>query len=132
MVFIIKTVKDPIYFEKYLSTSENEYVFIKFYKNNKIKFFNSINKIKIKKIISQYSYEGKHILYNFGYNMQEYDKIIFKCVYLKKSKFFNKKIGDVMFIIINYNGGMILYKYDFRNNKCVYNTTLIENKEKII
>ncbi len=135
MVFVIEAIKEPIYFIKKISMTETEYIFIRFYKDDKIRFFSSNDKIKIKikKFINQKSYEGENILYNLGYNMKEYEKIIFKCRFLKKCKIFNKKICDVLFIIINYNGSMMLYKYDIqKNNKYVYNSTLLEDKENYL
>ncbi len=133
MVVKIKHIKDPIYFIKNLSITDTEYIIIKFYENN-IKLLNSQNntEIKIKKIINKSSSEGKYILYKLGYNMDNYDKLILKCTFLIKSRIFNKKINDILIIIVNYNGSMILYKYIiYKNNRYVYDGTFIEDMENI-
>ncbi len=135
MVVTIKNIKDPIYFYKNLSTTDTEYIIIKFYENNNIKLVNSQNniKIKIKKIINKSSAEGEYILYSMGYNMYNYDKLILKCKFLIKSGFFNKKIHDALIIIINYNGSMVLYKYIInKNNIYVYDGTFMEDMEKYL
>jgi hypothetical protein len=130
MVVTIKHTKDPMYFINNLSIIKKEYIIIKFYNNNKIKLVSSEDNIKIKinKIINKSSLKGKYILYSLGYNIDNYDKLILECTFLIKSRFINKKINDILIIIINYNGSMVLYKYIiYKNNKYVYNGTLIED-----
>ena len=129
MVLVLKHKKEPIYFVKYLSINEIECIFIKFYKN-KIKLFDPVNnvKIKINKIIDKNSNKGKRILYNLGY-IDNNDKIILKCTI--KSKL-NKKINDMLIIIINNIVSMTLDKYIInKNNNFSYYSTLMEDKENL-
>ena len=124
--------KDIIYFSKEITKSEHIYICIKFNKKN-IKVHDPSNNIKIvvKKNIDKNSNTGKYILYRLGYNIDEYDKIILKCVYSKKSCLINEKINDVLLIIVNYNGSMIVYKYNinYNNGTYLYDYTLMQDRD---
>ena len=117
MTFI--TDKIPIYFSKEVSKTQNICIGI-YYLNNKIKIFDLSNNIKISinKNINKSSKLGKYILYTLGYNIDNYDKLILKCTYSNKSCIFNKKINNVLLIIVNYKGSIIIYKYNIHK---IYN-----------
>jgi hypothetical protein len=129
MVIIIKHTKEAIYFVKYLSINKIECIVVNFYENNKIKLFDLFDKvkIKIKKIIDKSSDEGKYILYNLGY-IDSYDKIILKCTVKIK---LNKKINNILFIIINHCVSMTLDKYIIHDNNYTYDSSLMEDKENL-
>jgi hypothetical protein len=129
MVITIKYTKEPIYFVKYLSINKIECIVVNFYENNKIKLFDLFDKvkIKIKKIIDKSSDEGKYILYNLGY-IDSYDKIILKCTVKIK---LNKKINNILFIIINHCVSMTLDKYIIHDNNYTYDSSLMEDKENL-
>lgn len=95
--------------------------------NNSSKIRNNI-KISIKKNINVSSPNGRFILYNLGYNTDDYEKIILKCRYSLKSYIFNKKINNVLLIIVNYNGSLIIYKYNIYKNKYTYDSTYIQEE----
>jgi hypothetical protein len=83
--------------------------------------------ISLKENINQYSSKGKYILYILGYTMDNYDKLILKCRYFSKCKIFNKKLYDVLLIIVNYNGSFMLYKYIINKKykyKYLYDSTV--------
>lgn len=129
MVITIKYIKEPIYFIKYLSPDKVDCIVVKFYENNKIKLFDLFDNVKIKiiKYIDISSDKGKYILYNLGY-IDKYDKIILKCSI--KSQL-NKKIKNVLFIIINHDVSMTLDKYIIHNNNYTYDSSLMEDKENL-
>ena len=127
MTFI--TDKIPIYFSKEVSKTQNICIGI-YYLNNKIKIFDLSNNIKISinKNINKSSKLGKYILYTLGYNIDNYDKLILKCTYSNKSCIFNKKINNVLLIIVNYKGSIIIYKYNIHKNDIYsYDYTLMQD-----
>jgi hypothetical protein len=83
--------------------------------------------ITIKKNIKTNSLYGKFILYNLGYNIDNYEKVILKCRNSIKSFIFNKKINNILLIIVNYNGSLIIYKYNIYKNIYTYDSTFIQN-----
>jgi hypothetical protein len=95
--------------------------------NNSSKINDNI-KISIKKNIKVSSPNGRFILYNLGYNTDDHEKIILKCRYSLKSYIFNKKINNVLLIIVNYNGSLIIYKYNIYKNKYTYDSTYIQKE----
>ena len=131
MTFI--TDKSPIYFSKEISMTENICIGI-YYVNKKIKIFDISNNIKISiiKNIDKSSNNGKYILYTLGYNIDNYDKLILKCTYSNKSCIFNKKINNVLLILVNYNGSIIVYKYNIhKNNIYSYDYTLMQDRDTV-
>lgn len=130
-----------IYFTNQTVTKEN--ICIKNFntKNMKIIYLPSINKltgielsktydnikITIKKNIKVNSLNGKLILYNLGYNIDNHEKIILKCRYSLKSYLYNKKINSVLFIIVNYYGSIIIYKYNIYKKMYTYDATYIQD-----
>jgi hypothetical protein len=93
-----------------------------------IEFCNNI-KITIKNKWKDDSNIGKSILYNLGYNIDSYEKIILKCRRSLKSFPFNKKINNVLMIIVNYNGTNNIFIYNIYKKQYMYNSTYLQQDE---